>query len=260
MTAEVMNRAEVPTEESEYVRQERLLEALRKHGPSPGLLTERFLTEGSDLVPSGEGELKLDIEHTKRFIFAREETVQIKTPTHEPYAGGACFKEHRKLFFGQTTIALHDKNDRPVALCVQERDNAFTICGTRPLINQDAPLLMENEHAWYRWYQVKKKKQGVTNYNPIFVCDGTEFKHFLRAVPMEKKFHELGPTEKCDIVIEAQEEEVKLARFTKKRFSEDYKTGAADGWHLSVTPGVDPAAMLCVSVALDYMIIKPYRA
>jgi len=255
MSAEVMHRAGVNLEDSEVTESE---DVRREEATtSIGLVKERFLAKGSDLVPSGDesNDLKLDIEHTKRCILAREETIRIVMPTHEPYAGGAYFKENRKLFFGPTTITLHDKNDSPVALCLQE-NNAFTICGSRSIVDLDAPLLLEGEQGWYRWYEVRKMRQGVTNYYPIFVWDGMEFKHFLRAVPMEKKFREHGPTEKCDIVIEAQEEEVKFARFTKKTFAEEYKKEAVDGWHLCIDPGVDPAAMLCFAVALDKMIVK----
>jgi hypothetical protein len=197
----------------------------------------------SDMEPSGET-IKLCLLHTKRFVFAGQETLKVNTENEEPFAGGIYFKETRPLL-GKAKIVLYNGEDKPIALCLQETapDKRFIVCGAIPFVEGDEAMATEDGVEFFRWLEIRDTKHTVNAY-PIMAWDGETFKHFLKAKPLHEKIHEMSPSRKCrDLAIEDWDCNFKLGHLVRKGRT----------WNIEVFPGVDPALMMCLVACVDVM-------
>jgi hypothetical protein len=142
-----------------------------------------------------------------------------------PYVGGA----HLRL--GGGNIVLHDRTDKPVVKCVDE-GSSFKIYGTRPFVAGDRDKRGEGGMGFFPWFRVQQVDDVVS----IEIRN-----HSFRYDPLwyaERK-------EANEVVVRSALDDATVCEFTRK-----------DGWEMNISPGIDPALMICLSAMLERMVVE----
>jgi len=220
--------------------------AEKRMDPSIRSLSSGLLfPDSSSLAGDKTGAVRLSMVHSKkRRSFRRENICRILDAKGDSYADGAYFKQFRRGI-GQTIFLLYDTNDRPVALCVQERllmNKKTTIYGTQPLHHGQPSTAEEEGIEFYKWFRICDIDQSHLLYRPIYVWNGETFRPLLKAIPANKKFKVCKRGE--ILIVNARDEMLGLTCPKEGR----------RGWDVSMAPGVDPAFMLCIAATMEEMV------
>jgi len=219
----------------------------------PEQVQGKYLTTGNpEIVPAkNAGQLiKLLLDHRRRGFLGRKGDATIRDMNYHPYAGGAHLKEyHRPINVG--VFVLQDKDDKPIALCVQDRkklNKAYYICGTEPLRKGDEAKEKEAGIDFYHWFHVYVGDDDDKRSRYIEAWNGTTFEPMWRATPVMKRANEYSDDMafvpgQFIIATESSEEQVGYIVRTKGG-------GQNAEWKLTIAPGVDPALMLCIAPLL----------
>lgn len=160
--------------------------AYRVH-PLPKGVNGQLLAGDSNIAPVTEAGqvIRLFLEHSKGFL-AREGRLSIKDTDGLDYADGVHFKEY-KGFMGKITLILLDEDDKPIALCEQERvklHRDYNILGIRPLLEGDEPKSKQDGVAFYPWFHVRDINNAIQGYfRSISVWNGNDYAALWRVYP-----------------------------------------------------------------------------
>ena len=213
--------------------------------PLPQQVHNQHLTDVPELAPVTEvGHLlKVFVDHDQDFLTRNGHLGVFDATTKQPYAGGVTFVERKRVLKDRIYV-LRDKDQKPIALtCVDgsvDYVNACIIYGTKPLVSGTVPqdlVLQEDGVTFYPWFRAVDDHPSYTS---IDHWDGATFQPFLRARP-DKAEHAVG------LLIRSASEHHTFGHLVK------VKHGDKCGWDLTVAPGVDPAMMLCITAAMEYI-------
>lgn len=265
-------------EESRYHDFPSDVELAKVEFPLPQQVNGMYLVDSEDIVPAKESGhlLKLFIDRSQDFLSLNGQLDIVTTAKH-PYAGGVKFTERKRILKNRTFV-MHDKDGKIVALVMEDPKadvfNACIIYGLKPIVEGTPTemIVTEAELAFHPWFRVVDDHPVYTS---IDYFDGVEFKPFLRAHP-DKKEHAVGMliksasgiynTSQRAVSDEVQDHSHSLFILyiqgshtlghvvkMKKSIKEGEKHVEKHGWDITIAPGVDPAMVICVTVALEYM-------
>jgi hypothetical protein len=185
--------------------------------------------------------LKVFIDHDQDLL-ARHGHLGIVDLKGQPYAGGVNFEERKRLLKDRQYF-LRDPSGSVKAMTAVDGNvdyvNACIIYGLAPLV--DTPphrgVVLEDGVAFYPWFRVVDDHPEFTS---IDYYDGAAFKPFLRARP-DRQEHTVG------LLIKSASEHHTVGHLVKVRH------GGKLGWDVTCAPGVDPAMMLCITAAMEYV-------
>lgn len=197
--------------------------------------------------------LRLFLKHSKQFMSRHGKLTVTQEPDGSAYAGGVHFTEHRGIV-GKTTLLMQDKNDKPVALCLQDHikfHGEYAILGVRPLSPNDAPKQQQDGIAFYPWFQVLDINDAIHGaFRSVSVWNGTVYEPLWRAYPATrrpgKKAANLCLVKKTEILVTLASNSQSLVGILNKTTRDDTL-----GWDMTIAPGIDPALFLCVVAVVE---------
>jgi hypothetical protein len=226
--------------------------AYRVH-PLPKGVNGQLLAGDSNIVPVTEAGqvIRLFLEHSKGFL-AREGRLSIKNTDGLDYADGVHFKEY-KGFMGKITLILLDEDDKPIALCEQERvklHRDYNILGVRPLLEGDEPKSKQDGVAFYPWFHVRDINNAIQGYfRSISVWNGNDYAALWRVYPATRrpgaKAANLCMVKKTELLVTQESDHSIVALLNKKTVEHSI------GWDITIAPGVDPALVICTAAIVE---------
>jgi hypothetical protein len=211
--------------------------------PLPVQCHNKYLTDVPELAPVQEAGhlLRVFVDHDQDFL-ARHGHMGMYDMSKEPYAGGINFEERNRLLKDRQYV-LRDGTGSPIAMTSVDGTtdvvNACIIYGIKPLVEKvpHQGVVVEDGVAFYPWFRVVDDHPAYTSIDHF---DGTDFQPFLRARP-DRQEHTVG------LLVKSASEHHTLGHLVK------VKHGDKLGWDVTAAPGVDPAMMLCITAAMEYI-------
>jgi hypothetical protein len=188
-------------------------------------------------------------------------TLSLLTSDDQPYAGGYTFVDEKKNAMTPRKITLHDKDEKVVATCLQDkavqvgRPQNYHIYGTYPMYEGQASKTVDGlDGPVYQWMEL----EGIQKH-PYYEI--TSFKD-------KKHYEPLCIKGTCKKAMSGMEHGVILSSLDKgSALDEDdnmiasmlhlplmYNKSEGDetGWNMRIAPGVDPLAIACLTAIFDH--------
>lgn len=210
--------------------------------PLPEEMKGQIMGNGTTIVPvekSGHVVKVCIVRHSTTRLFQRDRRMALELPfDNEPFANGAYIMDNR--FNGK--FVLCEESGKPIAVCTKNDGKSFYIRGRRPLIPGDLKKSTVRGIDTFPWFCVRSidKRMDISIYNGkayecVWVANISKGK-----VSRKSFIHQM----RSEIIIKSLSSKAPLCFMLRKQ-------GSGGGWTLTIAPGVDPVAMLCVAACLE---------
>mmetsp|Transcript_6884 Transcript_6884/g.14039 ORF Transcript_6884/g.14039 Transcript_6884/m.14039 type:complete len:317 (+) Transcript_6884:243-1193(+) len=197
--------------------------------------------------------IKIYLTHGKNFL-GRSGTISIQTMDGKLYAEGATVSDYMRPI-SQACFCLKDRNQHPVALCMQDRiGSTYTLYGTTPLHPNDKWETKQGDTKMYPWFRVNRrggKDRKVTCDVKSPEGEKKKYKPYLIAKHATTKLNDFSDevcVRKGEYIIAGDADAYNMREPPNHALLTGKTTKSGQvSWNLTIAPGADPALMICFS-------------
>jgi hypothetical protein len=226
-------------------------------------------TEAKPVLEKGQL-LKIHLRRSKNLPWLptiadkiNDNVMGLETLDSQPYAGGFHFIEHKKNMFSTRKIVLHDKDQKVVAVCLEEsvlalmKPKIYHIYGVTPRHEGDMPEtdLKEGDQSLFKWARIEDVQKHYF-YTVSFWSTDKKFEDTFHGEQVKPgifgggigKGVILKPSTPADK--EKKKTQPVAVLIQEKIFNAKSHT---TGWEITVGPGLDPLVIACVTAVLEHL-------
>jgi hypothetical protein len=186
-----------------------------------------------------------------------DRTISVLSQDGEPYAGGFHMVDSKKNAFTARTITLYDKDEKKVAICVQAKAvqiggrTDFLIYGVNPLYDGQQEKKVDGmDGPVYQYMELHgihlDNKYDIISYMDKKPYDNLSFKGCPKTIM--SKMHK-------GVILMTHDQKHVVAKLYQEAImsNEQHAKGDTTGWNMTIAPGVDPLAVVCITSILEHL-------
>jgi hypothetical protein len=176
----------------------------------------------------------------------------------QPYAGGYHMVDSKKNALTARTITLYDKDEKKVAVCLQGKKTSiggpvdFSIYGVNPMYDGHKAVTVEGiDGTVYKYMELKDIHMDSNKYDIVSFKNLKPYKNLsFKGCPKNT----MSKMNKGVILTTHDEKHPVAMLYQEALISNESKAkGDTTGWDLTIAPGVDPLAVVCITAILEHL-------